>query len=210
MISTPRRHTLLLITVMLILTLAGCHGFFVNPTLSSLSVTPPNPNLQIGSSLQMIATGNFSDGTTGSVSGVTWTSSLPSQVSVSSGGLIKGLANTSSGVTITATSGGVSGSTTVTVGQSSSTGGSSTLIVTANSGNSISLSRSGGMGASVTFTAIQNGNNVTSSATWISSNTAIITTPSAGVASLGGQTGTVRITATASGFSGSVQITVTP
>src|SRR5215469_3097887 len=148
MISRPGRHTLLLITVMLILTLVGCHGFFVSPTLSSLTVAPANPNLQIGSTLQMIATGNFNDGTTGNVSGVTWTSSVPSQVSVSSGGLIKGLANTSSsGVTITATSTGVSGSTTVTVGQSSTTTGSSTLIVTSNAGNSISLSKDGGMGA---------------------------------------------------------------
>jgi len=50
--------------------------------------------------------------------------------------------------------------------------------------NSINLSKSGGMGASVTFTAMQSGNNVTSSATWICSNTTIINTPSAGVASL--------------------------
>jgi hypothetical protein len=51
---------------------------------------------------------------------------------------------------------------------------------------------------------------VTSSATWSSSNTNIISTPSAGQATLvGTQTGVVTITAKTSTGSGSVQVTVT-
>jgi hypothetical protein len=50
---------------------------------------------------------------------------------------------------------------------------------------------------------------VTNSATWSSSNTSIITTPSAGSATLAGSTGTVTITATNNGGHGSVTVTVT-
>jgi hypothetical protein len=205
MISNSGRNSLLLTvsTVVLISALAGCRGFFVKPTLSSITVTPATPNLQIGNTQQMTATGNFNDGTTGSVSNVSWTSSVPGQVSVSSTGLVKALADTTSPVTITATSGTVSGSTTVTVGASS------TVTVTSNSGNTISLTTNGGTGSTVSFTATQSGNNVTSSATWSSSNTSIITTPLDGSATLGGSMGTVTITATNSGGSGSVQVTVT-
>jgi Bacterial Ig-like domain (group 2) len=204
MISSSRRNALFVtaVTVMLISALVGCRGFFVKPTLSSISVTPNNPNLQIGQTLQLVATGNFNDGTQGSVSNVTWTGGN-SQVSVSSTGLIKGLANTgtSGGVQITATSGTASGSTTVTVGASSS------LTVTSNSGATISITTNGGL--PVTFTATQNGTDVTNSATWTSSNTSIITTPSAGSATLGGSTGTVTITASNNGGTGSVTVTVT-
>jgi anaerobic selenocysteine-containing dehydrogenase len=78
------------------------------------------------------------------------------------------------------------------------------------SGNTISLTTNGGAGSIVTFTATQGGTNVTSSANWSSSNQSVITTPSAGSATLGGLTGLVTITATTSGGSGSAQITVTP
>ena len=205
MISSSRRNSLLLavFTVVLITVLAGCRGFFVKPTLSSITVTPTNPNLQIGQTLQLAATGNFNDGTTGSVSNVSWSSGDSTHVSVSSSGLVKGIADTTSGVTITATSGAVSGTTTVTVGQSA------TVTVTSNSGTTISIAATGA-GSTLTFTATQSGTNVTSSATWSSSNTNIISTPSAGQATLvGTQTGVVTISATTSTGSGSVQVTVT-
>ena len=204
MISSSNRNLVFVTAaaVVLISALTGCRGFFVKPTLTSITVTPDSPNLQVGQTLQLTATGNFNDGTQGSVSNVAWTGGN-SQVSVSSTGLIKGLANTgtSGGVTITATSGTASGSTTVTVGASSS------ITVTSNSGATISLTTNGGL--AVTFTATQNGTDVTNSATWSSSNIGIITTPSAGSATLAGGTGTVTISASHSGRTGSVTVTVT-
>lgn len=206
MILSFRRNLLLLTTgtFVLVLALSGCRGFFVKPTLSSITVTPTSPNLQVGQTQQLTATGNFNDGTTGSVSNVSWSSSDSTHVTVSTTGLIKAIANTTSGVTITATSGTVSGTATVTVGQSS------TVTVTSNNGNPISLTSNGGSGSSVSFTATQGGNTVTSTATWTSSNTGIITTPVDGSATLGGSTGTVTITATTSSGSGSLQVTVNP
>jgi len=96
----------------------GCRGFFVNPKLTSITVTPVTPSLTLNQALQMTATGNFDDGSTKNLTGTsTWTSSANTQVSVNSTGLITALANTTSAVTITATNGTVSGSTTATVGQ---------------------------------------------------------------------------------------------
>ena len=50
MIWSSRRNALLLTaaTVVLISVLSGCRGFFVKPTLSSITVTPSNPNLHVG------------------------------------------------------------------------------------------------------------------------------------------------------------------
>jgi hypothetical protein len=62
----------------------------------------------------------------------------------------------------------------------------------------------------VSFTAQQNGNDVTSSANWNSSNSNIISMSTGGVGTMGGTQGTVTITATTSTGSGTVQVTVTP
>jgi len=174
-------------------------------TLSSITVTPSNPNLQVGQTMLLIATGTFSNGTTGSVSNVNWTSSDPNHVTVNSSGLITGIANTTTGVAIMATSGAVGGLTTVTVGQSS------TVTVTCDtcSGNTISLSANGGPASIVRFSAMLV-NFTGGSETWWSSNPNVISISSDGWATLGGTTGPVTITDTTSSGSGSVQVTVTP
>jgi hypothetical protein len=95
---------------------ASCRGFFVNPTLTGISVGP-QATLNINQSIQMSATGTYSDGTQKQInSGVAWSSSDPSSVSISSGGLATGLVIGSA--TITGSSGSCSactGTTTVTV-----------------------------------------------------------------------------------------------
>lgn len=202
MISSSRRNALFVTaaTVVLISALIGCRGFFVKPTLSSITVTPASPNLQVGQTLQLAATGNFNDGTTGSVSNVSWSSSDSTHVTVSSTGLIKGIANTTSGVTITATAGTASGSATVTVGASS------TVTITSSLGTSISLAIDP-VGTPISFTAQQNGSDVTSSATWSSSNQNVILLSSGSNGTVAGA-GTTTITATTSSGSGTLSITV--
>ncbi len=56
-----------LITSLFCLTFGvGCRGFFVNPTLTTITVGPATPSVQQGSTLQMTATGTFDDvGSTG-------------------------------------------------------------------------------------------------------------------------------------------------
>ncbi|HZQ22862.1 MAG TPA: Ig-like domain-containing protein [Terriglobales bacterium] len=93
---------------------AGCRGFFVNPTLTSITVSPQSPTISQNTTLQLSATGTYDDGSIKTLtSNVFWTSSDPSSVSITSGGLIKGIAQGTS--TVTASSGIATGTTTVTV-----------------------------------------------------------------------------------------------
>ena len=79
-----------------------------------MEVTPTNPSLAIQSALQLIATGTYSDNSTGDFThSATWSSSDTTKATVSSSGLVTGIA--AGTATITATSGDKSGSTTVTV-----------------------------------------------------------------------------------------------
>src|ERR1700747_545645 len=74
---------------------ASCRGFFVNPTVSSITVGPSNVKIPIGSTQQMTATATFSDQSTGDVtskSGISWQSSDSTQATVTNTGLVKGVA----------------------------------------------------------------------------------------------------------------------
>jgi uncharacterized protein YjdB len=97
---------------------ASCDGFFVDPTLTSVSVGPQNLQLNVTEQWTMSATGTYSDGTQKTLnSGVVWNSSDPNTVAVekTSGKVTGQQVGTA---TITASSGSCSacsGSTTVTV-----------------------------------------------------------------------------------------------
>ncbi len=82
--------------------------------LLSLAVTPANPTIAKGTTVQLVAIGTFDDGVTMDVSStVTWTTSAAATATVSAAGLVTGAAGGTA--TITATSGTVTASTTVTV-----------------------------------------------------------------------------------------------
>jgi hypothetical protein len=85
-----------------------------NATLTSISVTPANPSISLGSSQQFSAVGTFSDSSTVTLTGqATWASSdIPIAV-VNSVGLASSVASGSA--TITAALNGVSGSAILTV-----------------------------------------------------------------------------------------------
>lgn len=86
---------------------------FVVPVLASIAVTPQAPTLTIGATLQLSATGTYSDGTTVDLTtAVQWSSSDPA-AAVSASGLVSGIA--AGTTTVTATKGGVSGSTTISI-----------------------------------------------------------------------------------------------
>jgi hypothetical protein len=189
--STSKRKWLLFSAFLGLVSLVGvgCRGFFVNPTLTSMTVTPANPNLQIGGTLQLIATGNNDDGSTKNLTtSSTWTTSDASKVTVSSTGLVKGIASTT-GVTITATNGTVSGTDTVTVGQTTQT-----LSLSSSPSSPISLTIVGS-NSTITFTATLNGSDVTNSTTFTSNNTSVISAPSGNTATIVG-VGSATITAT--------------
>src|SRR5712675_1795778 len=96
----------------------SCKGFFVNPTLTGVSVGPQGLSISVNQTWQMTATGTYDDGSQKNLtSGVAWSSSDPTTVSVGqASGQVDGLLTGSA--TVTASSGGCSactGSTTVTV-----------------------------------------------------------------------------------------------
>src|SRR5512143_104151 len=109
-----------ILLLILVLT-AGCSGggsSAPSPTLVSITITPMNPSIALGTTEQFTATGTFSDNSMRNItSSVTWTSSALNVATISNAASLNGLATTVSiGVTtITAKSGSISGFTTITV-----------------------------------------------------------------------------------------------
>jgi trimeric autotransporter adhesin len=104
----------------------SCTGFFQNPTVSSITIDPPNPTVAYGQNAatqQMTAVASYSDGSTGTLTAgtsctgntVCWSSSDPSVASISTGGLLTGLS--AGTTTLTAASGAITATTTATAAE---------------------------------------------------------------------------------------------
>src|SRR5438445_13383138 len=107
--STTRKIQLLLAfaaLAMLALSL-GCRGFFVNPTLTGITVGP-TATIQQGKTVQMSATGNFDDGTTKALGmGVFWSSATDTVASIdSTTGIVTGVSRGTSVIAGATGSGG--------------------------------------------------------------------------------------------------------
>lgn len=87
---------------------------YVAPDLTTITVTPSSPSISVGGTQQFTATGTYDDDSTSDITSlVTWVSSSTGVATITSGGLATGVAPGST--TISATLGGVSGNTTLTV-----------------------------------------------------------------------------------------------
>lgn len=216
MVSTRRKFQLIasFAVLGLMAVAVGCHGFFVDPVLSSMTVsTLGSTNLvNVGNTVQLQATGTYDDGSHKNLTGTaTWSVTSNSNfVSVNSAGLAKALVVSPAGTTATvqaaaqSTNGTVvSGTINITVGQST------TLTLNSSLGTTISLSTSPS-GTAITITSSLSGTDKTSSTTFTSSNSAVINISSTGTGTIGGTTGTVTITGTDStdNATGTLQITV--
>ncbi len=153
-----------------LLTLAvGCKGFFVNQPNSVAVTTAANGGgsssftVAAGSTVQLFATATYSDGNKDVTNSATWQSSTPC-VTVAKG-TVKGI-GAITGVTISASLGGVAGSATGTV-----TGGSGQALVISSTPSGTTFTQ----GTQAVFTATLNNVDVTASTTWTSSNSSIIT-----------------------------------
>jgi len=106
----------------------SCTGFFQNPTLTTITVDPPTPSISQGATQQMTATGTYQDGSTSTLTGgtscsgnsVCWSSSDTTIATITTGGMLAGVAQGTS--TITAASGAITGTTTATVALGNVTG----------------------------------------------------------------------------------------
>jgi len=133
----------LLLPVLVLALMTGCSGGSSDSssststvTLLSLAVTPANPTIFAGSTIQLTATGTFSDNTVQDLTAqASWSSSSQSVATISnaagSNGLVTSLAPGQT--TITATSGSVSGTTLLTV--NSVVSGNNVLTLTVNGSN---------------------------------------------------------------------------
>jgi hypothetical protein len=153
---------------------AGCRGFFVKPTLSSLAVGPASPTIDVGTTdntVQMFAVATFNDGSTGSTP-VTWTISPGdgSIATITSNGLVTSVSSGSATVTATATQNpSITGTQTVTVNLANVTAltlDNTTYTISAanNTANAIAFAQTAGGKVDVSSTA-----------TWTTGNSATAT-----------------------------------
>src|ERR1700733_5279889 len=173
----------------------------VTTALVSIAVTPASPAIGKGATQQFTATGTYSDGTQQNLtSSVSWTSSSTTVATITSGGLATGVGAGST--TIQASSGSISGSTTLTVTPP-------ILVSIAVTPASPSIVNGGTQQFTATGTYSDNSQqNLSSSATWSSSNTVVATINSTGLATAA-SIGSTTIQATSGSINGSTTLTVT-
>jgi hypothetical protein len=171
----------------------------VPASLISISVTPANPSIALGTNQLFIATGNFNDGSTQQLPSVTWSSSNLNVASINAAGLAT---STGSGtVTITASSGSVSGTASLTVTTATLV---SIAVTPSSSGMAIGTTKQ--FTATGTFSDSST-QDITASVLWSSSSPAVATINNQGLAS-SVAAGTTTITATVGSVSGSTGLTV--
>ncbi len=153
---------------------ASCTGFFVNPTVSSITIDPPNPTVSQGLTTQLTAAGTDSNGNALTLTGgtsctgttVCWSSDTPTVATITAGGVLTGVSAGTS--TITAASGTASATTTATV----TLGNVTSVVITP---DSITLPESSTATTCLTAKATAGGStvDVTSSVTWQAGSTII-------------------------------------
>ncbi|MGA7929384.1 MAG: Ig-like domain-containing protein [Candidatus Sulfotelmatobacter sp.] len=157
----------------------SCTGFFVNPTITSVTIEPSSPSVSVDSTEQLNAVGTDSEGNTYTLTGgtsctgttVCWSSSDTSTVTITSGGLLKGIATGSA--TITASSGSATATASAAVTLSDVT--AITLMPT-----SVSLTENTTASGSQCITAsaaVSGGGtqDISATVTWNTNNTTLIT-----------------------------------
>jgi hypothetical protein len=170
--------------------------------LTQITIAPSNPAITKGATLQLTATGIFDDGTQHALgASVTWQTSQSAVATINTQGNVTGVGE---GVAqVSAAYQGVTGSTSVTVGPPA-------LLSITVSPNQSSLA----LGESEQLTATGNlsdgtAQNLTQSATWSTSGSAIASVSPAGT-TVANAVGTATISATAGSVTGSASLTVIP
>ena len=205
--------------LLLALGLVGCSGSeyrFGNTqpearTLTAITVTPGTQTLNsIGAPSQFVASGTFtvSPLTQDMTSQVQWVSSAPSVATVSSTGIATAVGTGTA--TITATSGGVTGSATLTVDVS---GGPPTRTLTSitvipSAQTLMTVGEPGQFLAIGNYSAAPLTQDMTTQVVWASSDTAVAIVNGAGLATAV-SVGTATLTANANGVVGTSTVTVT-
>ena len=173
-------------------------------TLQSIAVTPANPSVPDGETQQFDATGTYSDNSTQNLTTqVTWASATTSVATISNASGTQGLATAvAQGTsTISATLGGIAGSTVLTV-----TAAVLQSIAVTPGNPSVPKGLTQQFTATGTFSD-NSTQNLTSQVTWASATTSVATITAAGLATAVA-TGTSTISAALGGITGSTVLTV--
>jgi uncharacterized protein YjdB len=171
----------------------------VDAHLQSLSLIPATATLAIGTTVQFSATGIFDDGSTQLLPSVAWSSSAQNLLTVNSSGLATGIAAGS--ITVTASSGGISGTAALTVTSATLV---SLSVTPANSTMPIGATKQ--FTATGTFSDATT-QDITVSALWTSSTAATATINNQGLVT-SVATGTTKIAASFGSVSGSTNLIV--
>ena len=93
----------------------SCRGFFTNPTLTSIAISPTAPEVEVTKTVTLQAFGTYDDGTRAQVkTGVSWSSDTPNVASIDPNtGILTGVATGTA--TITASAQALSSTATATV-----------------------------------------------------------------------------------------------
>ena len=173
-------------------------------TLVSIAVTPAIPSIGLGANQQFTATGTFTDGSSQNITNsVQWSSSIPAVATISNAPATPGLAlSTGTGsALITAASGAISGSTTLTVTPA-------TLVSIALNPPALFLTTgvTQQMSATGTFTD-GSAQDITATVAWTTSDPTIAVISPGGLVTPVGN-GAATITATVAGISGHATVSV--
>jgi uncharacterized protein YjdB len=191
---TSTRNRLLTFVLAGLLATCGCagggSGSGNNVTLASITVAVSNPNVIVGQTEQLTATGKYSDKSTKDLtSSVAWSTSPAGLATVAAGGMLT--AQASGKVTVTASASGVSGTTSVTIAPK--------LVSIAVTPLTQTIAKATKQQFIATGTYSDNSTQIiTGNVSWTSSNPAVATisttTPTSGLA-LGVSAGSTSITA---------------
>ena len=205
------RKLMLTATIACVAIAVGCKGFFVNPTLSSLAIGPQSQTITANptQTLQMSATGTYSDGSTKDLSGkVLWSSDDATCATISKSGLVTPVKGTTTICTanISASFGTASPATTkVTVAE-----GTPSQIILSASTTTPAANSNVTFKALATFPGSSTQQDITTSVTWSISDTTNFTLTNGqtvGTVAAAAPTGThINVTA---GFGGTSSNTVT-
>lgn len=181
--------------------MSGMTQFAVTPAaLVSIAVSAAHASLALGTSEQLTATGTFTDGSSKDITtAVSWSSSAPGVLSVSSGGAVTAKATGSAGISA------VSASITANTSLSVSAAALVSISVSA-SHASLPVGSTEQLTATGTFTD-NTKQDISSSVTWSSSVPAVASISSRG-AVVGKAVGSAALTASSSGVTGSTNLGV--
>src|SRR5438309_4734245 len=182
----------------------GCEGFFTDPKVVSIAVTPPTPSLVTGAAQQFSATATYDDGSTKVLNSAVWSSSNAAILFVNSAGMATAVGAGSA--TISASFQAGTGSTTATVVTSPLT---ALQILPVNPSISVSVQKTQQFSAIATF-ADGSTKDISSSVTWSSSNQQVATINSIGLATAKNVTGTTTIQASSGQVNASTTLTAAP